>query len=173
MQPRKEEKAFAKRGSILGAFTASISEALSSSTASQPVATAPSAAADASDSIFSVLKRKSSALSDAIFNPSEVAGDSSHLTHRFTLKRASRDIAIQGAEVQTPKADIRPLPPLQPPPQPPPARCLIRVIRGASTRWCSLCWRTWDQRHASVFSGAFLFIIELAGLAAAFQRARL
>ena len=74
-QVHKDEKAFAKRGSILGAFTASISEALSSSIASPSVPAAPSAASDASDSIFSALRRKGSALSEAIFNPSEGSGD--------------------------------------------------------------------------------------------------
>jgi hypothetical protein len=82
VQVLKDEKAFTKRGSILGAFTASISEALSSSMASQSNSAAPSAASDTSDSIFMALKRKGSALSDAIFNPSEGSGSFKHHSSR-------------------------------------------------------------------------------------------
>lgn len=72
-QAHKDEKAFAKRGSILGAFTASISEALSSSLTSQ--SSPSSAPSENGGGIFMALKRKGSALSEAIFNPSEGGGD--------------------------------------------------------------------------------------------------
>jgi len=70
----KDEKAFAKRGSILGSLTASISEALSSASSQQSAAAPPPPASDVSDSIFSALKRKGSSFSDAIFNSSDGGG---------------------------------------------------------------------------------------------------
>jgi hypothetical protein len=68
-QAQKDEKAFAKRGSILGSLTASLSEALSSSSPA-----AASSASDSNDSIFMALKRKGSAISDAIFQPLDGGG---------------------------------------------------------------------------------------------------
>jgi hypothetical protein len=73
-QTKKEEKVFAKRGSILGSLTASISEALSSASITNPAATAPSSS-DPVDSIFMAIKRKGSLMSGAIFQSSEGGGD--------------------------------------------------------------------------------------------------
>jgi hypothetical protein len=75
LQIPKDRKAFSSRGSILGSFTASISEALSSSLSSQHSPASAASASDPGDSIFETLKRKGSALSEAIFNPSDSGGD--------------------------------------------------------------------------------------------------
>ena len=73
-QAQKDEKAFAKRGSILGSLTASLSEALSSSSLASANVAVASSASDSNDSIFMALKRKGSAISDAIFQPSDGGG---------------------------------------------------------------------------------------------------
>ena len=116
VQPPKEEKAFAKRGSILGSLTASISEALSSSSASQPAAAAPASPAS-DESIFSSLKRKGSAFSDAIFNPSDGGG-------QFHLKPCIHLQRLTSCAGRRPSTDA---------PLPPPRR-MSDIMAGAAPR---------------------------------------
>jgi hypothetical protein len=137
VQSPKDEKVFAKRGSILGSLTASISEALSSASSQQSAAAPPPPASDVSDSIFSALKRKGSSFSDAIFNSSDGGG---HCSFRASSLTASLNILPQVVALQ-----IRP--------------CLHGGCRifwalrrgqmmGASTSWCKLYWMIWDRRQA-------------------------